>query len=104
MVTEPVTLYVDAGLLADDRDDALLTASKLGFATVVVEDRSTLPQTLAGAWHLSTDIPEAGSPRWSRTIVVGPRAEPGRRAVTGLRTARDLRLAVLELASEQALG
>ncbi len=103
-MTEPVTLYLDASLLAADHDDALSTASELGFAAVVVEDPSTVPENLAGAWHLTNAIPEAGSPRWSRTIVVGPRLERGRRAVTGLRTARDLRLAVLELASEQALG
>lgn len=103
-MTERVRLYVDAALLDGDHDDAIATASELGFTTVVVEDRTAVPEDLVGEWYLSTDVPDAGSRRWSRTIVVGPRAQPGRRAVTGLRTARDLRLAVLELASEQAAG
>ena len=97
MVTEPITLYLDAALLANDHDDALSTAADLGFTTVVVGELAEVPETLSSAWHLTTRIPEAGSRRWSRTIVIGPRTESGRRAVTGLRTARDLRLAVLEL-------
>jgi hypothetical protein len=98
------TLYLDSAVLTADLGDGLAAATELGFSTVVVADRSELPDELIDAWHLTTDVPEAGSRQWSRTIVIGPRTKVGRRAVPGIRTARDLRLAVLELASEQALG
>jgi hypothetical protein len=97
-----LTVYVDAGLLADGGSDALNDASDLGLAPVVVDGLDAVPESLPDAWLLTTVQPTVGSPRWSRTILIGPRLEPGRVAVTGLRTARDLRLALLELASEHA--
>ena len=102
MSTATATLYIDASLMADRGSEALALASDLGFATVVVADIDDVPEALSGAWHLASAQPKAGSPRWGRTVLIGPRREPGRVAVSGLRTARDLRLALLELASEHA--
>ena len=100
--TAAVTLYIDASLVTDGRSEALALASDLGFETVVVTEVDDVPETLGYAWHLTGVQPRAGSPRWGRTVLIGPRQEPGRVAVSGLRTARDLRLALLELASEHA--
>jgi hypothetical protein len=100
--TAAVTLYIDASLVTDGRSEALALASDLGFETVVVAEVDDVPETLGYAWHLTGVQPRAGSPRWGRTVLIGPRQEPGRVAVSGLRTARDLRLALLELASEHA--
>jgi hypothetical protein len=102
-VSDPVTVYIDASLLADGAASGLDVASELGLIAVAVDNVADLPADLGGAWYLTGDHPEAGSARWSRTVVIGPRRERGRLAVTGLRTARDLRLALLELASEAAL-
>jgi hypothetical protein len=98
------TLYLDASLLTDDGAETLELIADLGLLVVVVEDLATVPATLTDGWHLTDRMPEAGSPRWSRTVLIGPRPEPGRRAVTGLRTARSVRVAVLELASEHSIG
>lgn len=98
----PLVVYVDASLLAADGSD-LSVAAELGLEAIVVDDLGSVPDDLSGAWHLAAAMPEPGSVRWSRTVVIGPRMEPGRRSVTGLRTARDVRLALLELASETAL-
>jgi hypothetical protein len=100
--TATITLYIDASLVTDAGSETLALASDLGFETVVVADVDDVPEALSDAWHLAGVQPKAGSPRWGRTVLIGPRREPGRVAVSGLRTARDLRLAVLELASEHA--
>lgn len=97
------TIYLDASLLTDHRTETLELVADLGFPVVVVEDLANLPAKLTDGWHLTDRMPEAGSPRWSRTVLIGPRQEPGRRPVTGLRTARSVRVAVLELASEHSL-
>lgn len=102
MSKSAITLYIDASLLTDGGADALAMASDLGLETVIVASADDVPAALANAWHLTGIQPAAGSPRWGRTVLIGPRAEPGRVAVSGLRTARDLRLALLELASEHA--
>ncbi|HEY7738194.1 MAG TPA: hypothetical protein VIC63_04100 [Candidatus Limnocylindria bacterium] len=102
-MSDPVTVYIDASLLAEGAASGLDVASELGLVAIAVDDVADLPADLAGAWYLTGTHPEAGSARWSRTVVIGPRREPGRVAVTGLRTARDLRLALLELASEAAV-
>jgi hypothetical protein len=99
----PPTLYLDASLLTDNGAETLELVTDLGLSIVVVEDQASIPTMLADDWHLTDQMPEAGSPRWSRTVLIGPRREPGRRAVTGLRTARSVRVAVLELASEHSL-
>jgi hypothetical protein len=99
-----VTVYLDSSLLTDDGAETLELVADLGLMAVVVEDLENVPTTLIDAWHLTDRMPEGGSPRWSRTVLIGPRQEPGRRAVTGLRTARSVRVAVLELASEHAQG
>jgi hypothetical protein len=96
----PLTIYVDASLLTDETGPAL--AADLDLLTVTVPDEGALPDDLEGAWYLTADQPESGARHWSRSIVIGPAVEPGRRTVTGLRMARDLRLAILELASEHA--
>jgi hypothetical protein len=101
-VSEPLTVYIDASLLTDGGADSLAVAAELGMITVVVDDHGAVPDEILDAWHLAAVAPEVGSLRWSRTVVVGPRLEAGRRTVTGLRTARDVRLALLELASESA--
>jgi hypothetical protein len=101
VVSPAPRLYVDASLVAGGAE--LDLAHELGFEVIVVDDPSTLPADLATAWHLSDGPPAAGSRHWSRTVAIGPRPEPGRIAQTGLRTARDVRVAVLELASEAAL-
>ena len=102
MSRSAVTLYIDSSLLPEGDSDALVMASDLGFEAVVVTGVDDVPEALVNGWHLSGLQPAAGSARWSRTVLIGPRLEPGRVAVTGLRTARDLRLALLELASEHA--
>jgi hypothetical protein len=98
----PLTVYLDSSLLTDDGAETLELVADLGLMAVAVEDLESVPTELTDAWHLTDRMPEAGSPRWSRTVLIGPRPEPGRRAVTGLRTARSVRVAVLELASEHA--
>jgi hypothetical protein len=95
-------IYIDRDLLADDASDLELAAD-LGLVAVAVADPADLPTDLTGAWHLTSQRPEAGSTRWSRTVLIGPRPEPGRVAFTGLRSARDVRVALLEIASEAAL-
>jgi hypothetical protein len=111
-VTSRSTVYIDAGLIetdhltdgrSDGSPDGLALATELGLTAVLVQGAEDLPADLASAWHLTAELPPAGSPRWSRTVLIGPRREPGRVAVTGLRSARDLRVALLELASEAAL-
>lgn len=102
-MNEPGTIYIDASLLTDGTLDARSLAAELGLRTVVVDEDHPLPDDLRGGWHLTDDQPEPGARHWSRTVVIGPRSEAGRRAVVGLRTARDLRLALLELASEHAM-
>lgn len=97
-----LTVYIDASLLTDGNADTLSMASDLGLEAVVVAGVDDVPVSLANAWHLTGVRPATGSARWGRTVLIGPRVEPGRVAVTGLRTARDLRLALLELASEHA--
>ncbi len=99
----PPTLYLDASLLTDGGAGTLELVADLGLSIVVVEDVASIPAKLTDGWHLTDRMPEAGSARWSRTVLIGPRPEPGRRAVTGLRTARSVRVAVLELASEHSL-
>ena len=103
MSAAPPTLYIDASLLTDDGAETLELIADLGLTVVAVDDLDSVPAKLTDAWHLTDRIPDAGSTRWSRTVLIGPRREPGRRAVTGLRTARTVRVAVLELASEHAL-
>jgi len=102
MSTSAPTLYIDAALLTAGDQDALTMASDLGLEAVVVAGLDDVPEALANAWHLTSVQPAAGSARWGRTVLIGPRVEPGRVAVSGLRTARDLRLALLELAAEHA--
>jgi hypothetical protein len=96
-------LYVDSALLANGGTEALATAGELGFETVVLGEGDALPESLVGAWHLVARVPAHGSPHWSRTLFIGPRPDPGPIALTGLRTARSLRAAVLELAAEHTL-
>jgi hypothetical protein len=111
-VTSRPTVYIDANLIesdhatdgrSDGNRDGLALATELGLTAVIVQGVDDLPADLTSAWHLTAELPPAGSPRWSRTVLIGPRREPGRVVVTGLRSARDLRLALLELASEAAL-
>ena len=97
------TVYIDRDLLIDGGVADLEMAAELGLSAVAVESLEDLPADLTHAWHLTGQRPEAGSTRWSRTVLIGPRPEPGRVAVTGLRSARDLRVALLEIASEAAL-
>jgi hypothetical protein len=96
-------VYIDADLLTNAETDAVALATEVGLVAVVVDDEADLPADLTNAWHLTARRPSAGSPRWSRTVVIGPRPEPGRVAHTGLRSARDLRVSLLELASEASL-
>jgi hypothetical protein len=103
VVTRTSTVYIDADLLTDPQLDGVALAAEVGLLAIVVQIESDLPSDLTGAWHLTTRRPPVGSPRWSRTVIIGPRPEPGRVAHTGLRSARDLRVALLELASEAAL-
>lgn len=97
------TVYIDRDLLTDDAAGELQVAIELGLTAVAIDAPEELPTDLTDAWHLTSQRPEAGSTRWSRTVLIGPRPEPGRVAVTGLRSARDVRVALLELASEAAL-
>jgi hypothetical protein len=99
----PPTVYIDADLLTDAQQDGVTLAAEVGLRAVVVATDADLPSSLADAWHLTTLRPPVGSPRWSRTVIIGPRSEPGRVAHTGLRSARDLRVALLEIASEAAV-
>lgn len=100
MVTRVTTVYIDAGLLTDPELDGVALATEIGLLAVVVQGASDLPDDLSDAWHLTEERPSVGSTRWARTVMIGPRPEPGRVAHTGLRSARDLRVALLELASE----
>jgi hypothetical protein len=115
MSRRPLTLFIDASLLrAPDVGDLLLSVGELGLLAVVVEEEPggewpagvgsvhRAPDDLADAWLLTERAPRAGSVNRSRTIVIGPRMASGRQAEIGLRSARDLRTAVLELASEYA--
>lgn len=102
-MTRQLTVYIDSALLVEGEADATALAEELGLVAVVVHDEADLPDDLTDAWHLTVVRPAAGSPRWSRTVLIGPRSEPGRVAVTGLRSARDVRVSLLELASEAAL-
>lgn len=99
MTERPLTLYIDASLVTGEGEDLAL-ASELGLLTVVVDDSTQVPADLTHGWHLTDRPPETGSPRWSRTVLIGPRQEAGRRPAIGLRTARTARVAVLELAAE----
>jgi hypothetical protein len=101
-VSQP-TVYIDRDLLTDEGTADLALAAELGLTAVAVETPEDLPADFTEAWHLTGQRPEAGSTRWSRTVLIGPRPEPGRVAVTGLRSARDVRVALLELASEAAV-
>jgi hypothetical protein len=96
----PLTVYFDAALVAGSGHEDLALASELGLLAVVVDGPAMVPADLTDAWHLTDRPPEAGSTRWARTVLIGPRPEAGRRPLTGLRTARNARLAVLEIAAE----
>ncbi len=106
MVSRPITVYIDASLMGGDTsvlESVRNLAEELEIRCVVLGDISDLPDDFADAWHLTDAPPASGSPRWSRTVVVGPRIEPGRRPLSGLRHARDVRVALIELASEHAI-
>jgi hypothetical protein len=103
VVTRTTTVYIDADLLTQTDLDAVALASEVGLVAIVVEAEADLPADLTDAWHLTARRPAVGSPRWSRTVIIGPRPEPGRVAHTGLRSARDLRVSLLEIASEATL-
>ena len=102
-MTRRTTVYIDAELLTDPDTDAVALADELGLDANVVESAADLPRDLTDTWHLTAHRPPAGSRWWSRTILIGPRPEPGRVTHTGLRSARDVRVCLLELASEAAL-
>lgn len=105
-MSRPFRVYIDASLIGDDKsvlESVLNLAAELDIGAVVVGGTAELPDDFADAWHLTDAPPASGSPRWSRTVVVGPRIEPGRRTLTGLRQARDVRAALIELASEHAV-
>lgn len=113
MTERPLTVYIDASLVTVEGAAAIGSVIDLGLRPTVV---GTAPEMAAGSLPFVDEVPADLGDAWyltdwqtavngralRRTIVIGPRREPGRRAEIGIRTARDLRTALLELASEHA--
>ena len=110
MTRSPLRVYVAASLLTDDGVAALASVLAVGIQPTVVgavigplpagfQGVDDVPDDLAESWYL-TDQPAAVGAARTRTILIGPTRPSGRRTEIGVRTARDLRTALIEIASE----